>query len=230
MKSLITILMILAAVGIPGRTQTTDPGDSGPAIRAAMARGMKFKNEVEFFDEEITKNMITKRNMVTATKQIYVLNDWDRIAYAAAYGNGHLLPLTEDVARTMLIDSILVVVKVSAWGSAGIAKEIKNARNSIVVVTAGDKRVVPSKHTMRVGSLTSGLPIYQATTMGNGNSSLTVVNNTGDAFAHGTIYLSSLFSRKELNDLSDPALSVFRMGDTKRLASVSTNWLLSGTR
>lgn len=210
--------------GPEGQVGVSNELDS--SIRTAILRGQKYKNELDFFDHEIGRNTITKRNMVTATKQTYALNDFDRIAYAAAYGNGHLEPLTVDAARLMIIDSVLVVVKISAWGSAGISKEIRRAKDSIVVVTGEGKQITPLKHNMWVGSVSDGLPIYQATTISTGNSSLVVWNRTGAAFAHGTIYLSSLFSAKDVRELKGPALAVFHLGETKRLSTVSVNWLL----
>jgi hypothetical protein len=207
-------------------SQTGVSNELDSLIRAAISRGQKYKNELDFFDHEIARNTITKRNMVTATKQTYALNDFDRIAYAAAYGNGHLKPLTLENARLMIIDSVLVVVKISAWGSVGIAETIRRAKDSIVVVTGDGKRIPPSAHTMWVGSVSDGLPIYQATAISSGNSSLIIWNMTGAAFAHGTIYLSSLFLAKDVRDLKRPALAVFRLGDTKRLSAVSLDWLL----
>lgn len=214
MNYIVAMLLLCPLIARAGLTEEQ--------VQKAIAFGAAYKNEGIFFEQVVGKGKLTKRNMITATKDVYVLDDSLRISYAAAYGNARLAPLSLERAKSMAVDGVQVMMKISAWG-AGIAKEAANDRSSILVLTSKEGRIVPETHAFWIGSSTAGLPIYQVTTVGPVMS----VNPIGSAFAHADIFLSSFFLINKLSENGKYTLAVFRLGDTKPVAPIDLSRLFT---
>lgn len=167
-------------------------------IKSAVDRGLACRNESEYFRQFIEPQKLKKQGFFRATKEAFVLNDAERISYAVAYRNARLEEVTDDVVRRIPQGIVQIVLKISAWGNQGIANTIRAARDSVLVLRIRDQLVRPSQRSMWVGDFSSGLPIYQSTSISDGPNSLTVVNPVGAAFAHGNVFISSIFEKASL--------------------------------
>ena len=195
-------------------------------VRKAIRLGETFKSEKEFWASQIEPRAKTKRNMIQATKEVYSLMDLDRISFAAAYAKARHRALSENEAKSMLIDAVQVVLKITAWGAQGVAIEARKARESTILVTSGDDRLATSQQAQWIGSITEGLPIYQLSGVSGGAGTIVVWNNIGQSFAHGTVFLSCIVPAEQVRTRNQLDVSIFRDSKKNKIASVDAAWLL----
>ena len=121
--------------------------------------------------------------------------------------------IEDNMVRRIPQGMIQVVLKISAWGTQGIANTVRSARDSVLVLRVGGQIVRPVQRAMWVGDFSPGLPIYQINTITSGRSSLTIVNPVGDAFAHGNVFLSSLIRESDVPPGENVELGCWKKGE-----------------
>jgi hypothetical protein len=207
-RAALTGLILTAVIATSALAQV-----NGDEIQRAVQRGLDCKNESEFFKRFIEPQKLKKQGFVRSTKEAFLLHDSDRISYAVAYRHARLEDVNDDMVRRIPQGMIQVVLKISAWGTQGIANTVRSARDSVLVLRVGGQIVKPVQRAMWVGDFSPGLPIYQINTITSGRSSLTIVNPVGDAFAHGNVFLSSLIRESDVPPGENVELGCWKKGE-----------------
>jgi len=191
-------------------------------LKSAIAAAGPFKSQSEMLNDGLAKHKITRRNWVNATREIYILTPWARVALACVAAKTKIENFSlEDARKAAMNDGVGVLLESSPWGAAGIAKTIQDLRLSTLLLESDSGPIKPSVRWFWVGDVSNGPPIYYFESYSRGNFSVAFVTPLSQIYAHGHVYLFGGFDVPEAMRKKPVRLSIFKAGGKKKVVDIN---------